>query len=499
MNALPLVLVAGLGLACLTAIFVSDGNIAVAVTPVLLALIIFAAIKAPLRQSMLVLSFLCLTLENHPSEAFASDKWRSPLATVGALMLNHLNVTIPVKALLFSGVDLALLLLAGIWAARRMSGSTVDIRGHVPPAPPLRRAALICLVAIGVFWLFGMSRPDFSFQYSLWQVHRAIYLPCVFLLFCAALRGPEDARPLGMALIAAALLRAAAAVYVRQMFPNIEEVPHATTHADSMLFADAFLLILVIFFQRPIPKNFWLATGTLPLLTWGMVANNRRLVWMELLVGLLVLYFLTPMTRLKRHITRAVVFSIPVLALYGAAGWNHATGIFAPLRTIRSMVDSGVDTSTLWRDLENFNLYSTLRLSPLVGCGYGHEYVQAIHLILIDVDPVIRYCPHNSILGLLAFLGVVGFSAIWMMMPLGFFFAVLSFDLSTAPRDRTIALTAIGVLVVYLVHCYGDMGFGTWTSIFTVGPVLALIAKQAVSIGAWPLHRRAARTSSIAL
>ena len=482
--------VAGLGLLCLLMILLGNGNLAVAVAPLALALVLLAVFKAPLRHSLLVLAFLCLTLEN-PSESFANGVWQSPFAILGALLLSHLKVTIPSEALFFSGLDLALVLLMGTWAFRRMRGSQVDLRGHVPPAPPLRRAALICLVGIGVIWLFGMARPGFSFSNSLWQLFRVIYLPCVFLLFCAALRGPADARVLGIGLITAALLRAAIAVYLRTRFPSTDDLPHVTTHADSMLFADAFLLVLVIFSQRPTLKNLGLAAVTLPLLTWGMIANNRRLAWVELLLGLVVLYLLTPMTKLKRKVGQAVVISIPLIAIYAAIGWNHPRGVFAPVRTIRSVMDSSYDTSTLWRDLENYNLYYTLRDHPLLGTGYGHEYTEVIELPKIsDAYSIYRYAPHNSVLAMFAYQGIIGFAATWMLIPLGIFFAIRCLDQSRAPRDRAVALTTVGVLIAYIIHCYGDMGLGTWTSIFTVGPALAITAKLAVAVGAWPLQAR---------
>jgi hypothetical protein len=482
----------GLGLLCFTMILLSNGNLAIAVAPLALALVVLAATKAALRHSLLVLAFLCLTLEN-PSEAFANAKWKSPLATLGALLLAHLKVTIPSEALFFSGLDLALVLLAVIWVVRRMGRSQVDLRGHIPPAPPLRRAALISLAAIGVVWLFGMVQTGFSFSDSLWQIFRVVYLPCVFLLFCAALRGPADARALGIALVCAALLRAAIAIYLRQVFPSTEELPHATTHADSMLFADAFLLVLVLFFNQPSLRNGALAAATLPLLTCGMIANNRRLVWVELGVALLALYFITPMTKLKRKLARGLVLSTPLFLLYLAVGWNSGSGVFAPARTLRSVMDSQSDTSTLWRDLENYNLYYTFRQNPVLGAGFGHPYIEVVQLPTIaDYYTIYRYAPHNSILGLLTYAGVIGFAAIWLIQPLGIFFAVRSLDASRAPRDRTIALVTIGVLVVYMLHCYGDMGLGTWTSVFTVGAALALTAKLAVAVGAWPLRPRAA-------
>src|SRR5205823_5609284 len=145
------------------------------------------------------------------SDIPASGKWKSPLYMVGALFLNHLNVTLPVKALFFSGLDIALVLLTVIYVVRRLTGSQID--GGVAAAAPLRRAALLCLAGIFVVWGYGLLRGG-DFRFSLWQVNRVIYLPCIFLLFSATLRGPADSRAFGIALLLAALIRALLAAYV---------------------------------------------------------------------------------------------------------------------------------------------------------------------------------------------------------------------------------------------------------------------------------------------
>ncbi|HEX9486852.1 MAG TPA: O-antigen ligase family protein [Gemmatimonadales bacterium] len=482
--------VAALGLLTLVLVFVGNGNVGLALAPLALGLVVLAAVRAPLRYSLLVVGFLCLTLDN-PGEIPAAGLWRSPLYVAGALLLSHLNVTIPIKALFFSGLDLALVLLAATWAFRRMTASHVDLRGHVPPAAPLRSAALLCLVAIFVVWGYGLLRDGADFRFSLWQVYRVIYLPCVFLLYTAGIRGSGDGRAFGIALILAALVRACLAAYLRHLFPSVEQMPYATAHADSMLFADAFLLVLIVFFERPSPRNLLVSLATLPLLTWGMIANNRRLVWVELLVGLLVLYFITPFTRLKRRIAQTVAVSLPALALYAVLGWSSPSSIFAPVRTIRSVMDSAADPSALWRDWENYNLFYTVKSNPLFGTGFGHGYVEIVRLPDISKNfELYRFAPHNSVLGLIAFSGAVGFAAMWLIIPLGVFFAVRSYRFSTTPRDRTTALATVGILVVYVVHCYGDMALGSWTSVFTVAPALALVAKQAVATGAWPLRPR---------
>jgi len=289
------------------------------------------------------------------------------------------------------------------------------------------------------------------------------------------------------------------AVYIRHLFPDLEQMPHTTVHADSMLFADAFLLLLVIFFERPNSRNLLLGLCTLPILTWGMIANNRRLAFVELLVALIVLYCITPFTRLKKRIAQGVAICLPLIALYVAVGWSSGARVFAPVRTLRSVVDSGTDTSTLWRDWENYNLYSTIKSHPLFGTGFGHGYDEVVKLPDISkAYELYRFAPHNSILGLLAYSGAIGFAGMWLFLALGVFFAVRTYRFSTTPRQRTTALVTVGILVTYLVHCYGDMGLGTWASVFTVAPALALVGKQAVATGAWPLRARRGTASAAA-
>ncbi|HKC58506.1 MAG TPA: O-antigen ligase family protein [Myxococcales bacterium] len=488
----PLVLAAVAGLGALTLVLVigGNGNVGLALAPVALTLLVLLVARAPLRHSLLVLGVLCLTLEN-PSEFPATGLWRSPLYVLGALLLSHLNLTIPIDALFFSGLDLVLVLLVATWVGRRMTASDVDIRGHVPPASPLRAAALLCICSIFFIWGRGLLSTGADFRFSLWQVFRVIYLPCVFLLYCAGLRGPSDSRAFGIALVCAALIRASLAVYIRNLFPDLEQMPHTTVHADSMLFADAFLLMLIMFFERPNSRTLLLGLGTLPILTWGMIANNRRLAFVEVMVGLIVLYFITPFTRLKKRIAQGVAICLPLIALYVAVGWSSSARVFGPVRTLRSIVDSGTDSSTLWRDWENYNLYSTIKAHPLLGTGFGHGYDEVVKLPDISkAYELYRFAPHNSVLGLLAYSGAIGFAGMWLFLALGVFFAVRSYRFSTTPRDRTTALVTVCILVTYLVHCYGDMGLGTWASVFMVGPALALVGKQAVATGAWPLRPR---------
>jgi O-antigen ligase len=250
-----------------------------------------------------------------------------------------------------------------------------------------------------------------------------------------------------------------------------------------MLFAGAFCVVVVVLCLG-FDRRYALA---LPLLAGGMIANNRRVVWLELAAGLVAAYAISPPMRAKRAVKRTALRALPIALLYCAAGWGSGSGIFAPVRILRSVVDSNSDGSTEWRDWENYNLVYTLRQNPLLGTGYGHPYEEAVKLPDIsNVYALERYVPHNSILGLWAYGGLVGFAALWSMLVVGVYFAARAARHATSPIDRAAAVAAVAAILIYGVHCYGDMGLGTWTSVCTAGPALAFAGHLAVSTGAWP-------------
>jgi hypothetical protein len=350
-----------------------------------------------------------------------------------------------------------------------------------------------------------MARGGADVASSLWQVQRVVYLPLVYFLFEIALQGRSTWRALGKTIVAAACLKAILALYIHATVappPGATMLDYATTHADSMLFASAFCLVVALGLDGLDRKRaLLLGVLVLPLLVAGMIANHRRIVWVELAVGLATVYWLSPRTRLKRSLARAVVLASPFLVLYAAVGWSSTSGLFAPVQVVRSVIDSKADASTEWRDWENYDLFFTLKQSPLFGTGYGHGYVEAVKLPEISqAYALYRFIPHNSILGLWAYGGLVGFTALWSMLAVGLFLGARAAQRATASADRAAAIAACAAIVIYLVHCYGDMGLGTWTSVFIVAPAFAVASHVAVATGAWPSRlRRRQRGAAMAI
>lgn len=469
----------------------ATGSLAVALAPCVLIALFVALLKVPLGTCVVLLAFFALTLEN-PAERPAAGHWQSPLYTVGALLMANLNITLPIRALRFSGMDAVLgLLIARLFYERIRRGKVTEAGAYETPRV-LGVMAILSLFAVVGMMAYGKLRGGDVTQ-MLWQGQKLVYLPLVFLLFQAATRSRKDWSLVAKGLVAAAMLRSVLAVFVRMKFPDSEAVPYATTHGDSILFGSATALILVTMIERPGSRSWMLGLFTLPVLVAGMIANSRRLVWVEIALCLLFVLAIGHTGKVKRALLRFAVVMTPIFALYVAAGWNSHSRIFVVAQAVKGVVSAEADRSTLSREVENWNLAYTLGQFPLLGQGLGHEYIEVIVGDDIShVFPQYRYIPHNSVLGMWAFGGVVGITCMWLVLSVAVFFAARAYRFAERADDRIAALTVICCILIYLLQAYGDMGVVSWTSVFVAAPALAIAGKLARATGAWPSRAPAA-------
>jgi len=454
------------------------------VTPICILLGWFAIFRAPLRATMLTLMFFALTLEN-PAEVPAMGKWHSPFIQIGALMLTHFK-TVVGGFLFFGGMDL-MLLGAGVTWFLRYRGR----RQGIPTPRPMIQLAQLCYATITFTFLVGKWHGGADGSMAVWQIDRVMYLPAIFLLCQAAFTGPNDYLAVGKVLYAASILRALQAIYVRATVPETfdaitgeSSLAYTTTHHDSILFATGSVILIAMLMNR-VGRKAWLASLLAgPILFGGMIANDRRLVWVDIALVLIALYFITEYNAFKRWLNRAVLVLVPVVGAYVAAGWNASGGIFKPVVMLRSTLDSSSDSSTAWRDLENFNLIYTLRMHPLVGVGYGHGFWEAWPLP--EVDYVLeRFIPHNSLLGLWCYGGYIGYSGITLLWVGGIYCAIRAYHHTKVPMEKAAALVAMGSVIIYYSQAFGDLGLGPWTCIYIVAPSIAIASKLVVKTGAW--------------
>jgi hypothetical protein len=215
-----------------------------------------------------------------------------------------------------------------------------------------------------------------------------------------------------------------------------------------------------------------------------MLANARRIVWVEIILVFFTLYLISEANAFKKKLNKLMLASAPLVLVYIAAGWSSESGVFKPVKVIRSAVDSSADMSTAWRDLENFNLIFTLRNFPVTGVGYGNGFWEMWPMPAVDYS-LERYVPHNSILGIHAYGGYIGYLGITALWVAGIFFAIRAYHRCQEKTQKAAALASFGAILVYYLQCFGDMGLGSWTGVYLVAPALAVVSKLTVAAGAW--------------
>ena len=483
---LAVVLIAGAAL-------VDSGPLAWMLSPFILLLLIYAAARAPLRHSILVLMFCACVLEN-PNDNPGDGRWTSPFFGVGRAMLGHLNNLTGVSWLSFSGQDLMVGVLIMVTTFRKWSGSPTDRAGRIRGPAILVRLAHVAMIGVVYVWIVGLVRGG-DFGKSLWQVEKVIYLPVMFLLCEKGFRGPKDLHALGKVVLTAAVLRSFQAIYVYNIVtlkPG-EEFGFATSHHDSILFASAFVMLILLVLERAGPKYTRAALLYLPILAVGMWVNHRRMVWVQVVMVLLTLYFATPESKLKRKARRIVYVLAPFVAVYIAVGWGSQAGIFAPVQTMRSVVEPETDASALWREIETYNIVSTLRQFPILGYGYGNAFWEIISLPPVAY-PLELFLPHNSLMGLWCFSGLIGYSTITLQWAGAVYFGWRSFFATKVPVERVVSIMAVGSVMIYMVQCFGDIGLGAWPGVYIMATTMSMAGKLTVANGAWVKPRQAPAT-----
>ncbi len=487
----PIVLLGILIPATVAALLLGNGNPLVALAPILAFMLLYALIRLPLRVPVFALLAAGLMFEA-PSDAMSDGKWESPWRIIGAVLFAQLKNTFSLGGLgILSGCDFVIVFLLGLHVYRRAVGSTIDKAGFEPLPRPSLYACWASLSACIFSLALGMALGG-EFRFAQWQIQRLIYLPAVFLLVQAALPHAGHYRTLGRLIVGCACFRAVVAIYVRSLFPDAE---FTTTHHDSMLFAVASFILIIGMLEVRSRQALINCLVLFPLLFWGIVANDRRLAYVELGLALVSVLIFSRRSKVKLKLLRSIIIATPILLGYVAAGWSSKAGIFAPVATIRSVVDSGSDTSTLWRDFENVNLVATVSHHPIFGTGLGHPFdlVVPFYMHVYELEP---YAPHNSMLGLWAYNGYVGFIGHWMPLIVCVYFSMRVYRFASDARHRAAGLACYAAVVIYMVHLYGDMALGTWTSVMLMSSAMVMAGKLAVAAGAWPRTASRARARS---
>jgi hypothetical protein len=377
------------------------------------------------------------------------------------------------------GFEIAVIALFGFAIAQARTRPRLQDRRHIPAAAIVRLFLLIYLAGFVFSEVVGLVR---GLGPAPWKARNLLHAPLFYVLFNLAFRDALDFAPIKALLAAWFIL-----VAVQGKDPE-----YATNHGDSVLFAMAIIIVLVLAMERGRRRDVLRALLLTPVPLWGIILNNRRIAWAMLELSLILIYFLTRRRPWKRKVRLVLTIGAPIILAYVAVGWDSGSRIFLPVHKVRTLFDSK-DSSTYWREVETWNIATTLREHPFLGTGLGGEYVETMHNDDISGGyKEYREWPHNTVLGLLLMAGMWAFTAIWLLYPFMVFLTARSYRFAADPEERAAALMCMGAIVCAVSMAWGDTGLHFTQVKLDVALALCVAAKLAVSTGAWPTRGRTA-------
>jgi hypothetical protein len=424
-----------------------------------------------LRGALCALLFVAWTAESPNDRVLYCGYWRSPFQMFGPLFVSLPGVNLFAWQVLLLAVAPVCLL----WPDRFRSR-----------AWPMNAAILTSAASVAVTLLWGLLRGGSAYQayYQLWRFLAALLVAAMLV---AVVRRSAHLKTLGITVLSAALVRGTLAIYfyLAHVRGRIEPPPpHMTSHDDSVLFVAGVLVAL----SWALARRTWAAWVGAALVTahllWAITLNNRRLAWIELMIGLAMVYVMLPRGKVRQRVSWFLLLGTPAILLYVVVGWGRPGALFTPIRAFSTAGSYG-DSSSLARLEENRNLIYTFTYfgSPIFGTGWGHPYAkQTSQFANFGAEwAQYLYMPHNSLLGVVAFGGMVGLFGIWLVVPVAAFLATRANRVATRTVDQAATMAAVSILPAYAAQCYGDLGFQS----LPCGLVASVAVAAAGKVFAW--------------
>jgi hypothetical protein len=468
----------------------TDGNLILVAAPLVGGLFAVAIWRLPMRIIAHGLLFVALLVDN-PTERPGRNLYKSPLLIPGNALYEAVAKTFHIPGMKMTGLELLLIILVGIIALRMLLGHPVDGEQRRQAAAPMMQACLLSMGTLVGLEIWGMARGG-SFPHSLLQMRAMFFMPFMTMFFAYAFKKRHDVHVLLGTFTVVAILRAFVCYYYWATVIRRLEVgggesgdgSYVTTHSDSILAAVAIVICIVSIYQHPTFRAYITCAVVVPIVGLGVLLNNRRIAFVAVAMGFFFSY-LAANLRFQRRVQRTVLTLMPVGLLYVAAGWGAQGGWAKPVQSLKSVLMQK-DVSSATRDIENFNLLETMKQNPLIGSGFGHEYLEKVKAFDISkIFEAYRYVPHNSVLWFWGVGGVVGFTLYWMYLVVGVFMAARLCRMAESNKQAVMGMTAMSAVIAWASQCFGDMGLMSWMGGLVVAASLGMCASLCSEIGAW--------------
>jgi hypothetical protein len=452
-------LVATLGAAALA---VRTGVLSVAILFATLALVVMAIRP---RWGLLLVFGLALLFE--PGNA-------DPAMVIGRYLEAGISSSLGIQQLIFSPLEIALLLTFCSWLLQGIATRRLHLRGGSLGAPViLFTAALLFGFANGI-----VNGGDLNI--ALWESRYLVYAIMAYVLVINTVRTRAQLLAVGAVALVSTTGFAIEGAYrkivlIRAGLLNVpQEFEYAHEDAVILCAAIMFALALIVFGGPRLLRLF--GVMALPILFFTLLSAERRAGFIALVVAFTALALVLLFGHRKAFVL--VVIPLTVIAVvYVALFWSDTTLLGQPARAIRSLLepDPRDASSNFYRFLETFNVRTNILTQPWTGVGFGREFTFFTPLPDLSWWPFWHYEAHNQILWVWLKTGALGFVSFLFLMGSALARgARLTTRLADAPL-RSLTAFALATVVIALVFSYVDLGLVSARIMLLVGVALGII------------------------
>jgi hypothetical protein len=376
---------------------------------------------------------------------------------------------------------LLLFLLAGV-IYRRLRRHQRGLEGG-PLLLPF--ACFLLCVAWGV--VNGLASGG-TFRIIVLEVRPFCYLFLAYLLAYNLVTTTRHVRTLLWVIMLGAGVKALQGLYIYLgvLHGNLEGHREIMAHEESFFLAAVIVLFVIFSLHHRDRRQYQTILQLLPLLAIVLIANQRRVAYLELLAGAAVAwtlaYLVAPLRRRSRLVTILSV-SVPLILFYVLAFYQDTTFFARPARAVVSIfypdsLDTKSAESNLYRTIETHDLLATVKQHPFLGLGFGRPFLQPIALPDIsEWDPYYRYIPHNTIYWVWMRLGTIGFLALWYLLGA---LVVRGGLIAWRLRDRYlqgVAIFVVAVTFMEVLAAYADYQLYSHRNVLYLGLLAGVLMK----------------------
>ena len=310
----------------------------------------------------------------------------------------------------------------------------------------------------------GMAGGDHTV--TLLQVRPLVYCVALYLLITNVFTTRRQYRvAFALAMVATGVQSIFTLDYFRRLPPERRIGLESLGEHTGALIMNVVILTFIAFlvFKGSRWKRWAMVPLVIPV-SYAYVLAQRRAAMVALIMGL-VLVAVMVYFRSRRLFWRYVPALSALAVTFVGATWN-ATGSKGLASTaVKTMffpnsLTAAERSSDMYRTIENFNMWVTVRANFLFGSGFGQRFMVVQPMPDISVFELWQYFPHNSVLGTYSSLGIAGFVATLYMLGRAVQHGMRSALEHRNADDASIALVAATYPVMFLVFAFVDIAWG---------------------------------------